>query len=119
VTLDLDALWQAVTGLMPYEKPIGVYPVPAAMYEAAVTEIGKGLPDVGHVWVIATVPGQAERATLRDRVGADEVVVLETPVQTCINRTRSRPEPAGAPWAKVIKDWWLHYERDARDRQER
>ncbi|MDO5619279.1 AAA family ATPase [Kocuria sp.] len=63
--------------------------------------------DRGDVWIIRTLADAGQRADHARRVGADEVVVLETPADVATARARDRD--GNDERADAITRWWDRY----------
>ena len=107
--IDMDSIWQCVSGCERYVKPNRlksvVFAVRDNLLESVKYRRGKWL----NAYIIGGYPYQAERDRLIDQLGAREVFI-DTDRDTCLNRllacedNRNKDE-----WTKYIEDWWLQY----------
>ena len=110
LVIDMDSIWQCVSGCERYIKPARlksvVFAVRDNLLESVKYRRGKWL----NAYIIGGYPYQAERERLIDSLGAREVFI-DTDRDTCINRllacedNRNKDE-----WTKYINDWWLQYQ---------
>ena len=107
--IDMDSIWECVSGCDRYVKPNRlksvVFAVRDNLLESVKYRRGKWL----NAYIIGGYPYQAERDRLIDQLGAREVFI-DTDRDTCLNRllacedNRNKDE-----WTKYIEDWWLQY----------
>lgn len=107
LVLDSDALYAAFTGLPLHERLESgddVWHFVWAAYEAAYRAwLNKPR---GRCFVLKSAATLAQRKPYRD-IGA-EIVILETPVDTCIERAERLERPP--EWPGFIRRWWSDYE---------
>lgn len=106
--IDMDSIWQCVSGCERYVKPNRlksvVFAVRDNLLESVKYRRGKWL----NAYVIGGYPFKAERERLIDTLGAREVFI-DTDKDTCINRLLSCEDRDKAEWERYINDWWLQY----------
>ena len=88
IVFDFDQVMRCITGLGPHEKPEDCIRVVLAMREALLGEIALGSLQRA-TWIITTWPAEAEEMA---RLVNGEVVILATPIDTCLQRLRSDPD---------------------------
>ena len=112
--VDLDTLWQALSGQPMYAKPPALYPFVVAARDGTLAQLEKG--GIVTAWVIASGATSTERAAMRERFAA-RVVVLETPTIECLERIRMDERRAGqlVEWMPHVLRWWRNYEPDEAD----
>ena len=108
--IDMDSIWQCVSGCERYVKPNRlksvVFSVRDNLLESVKYRRGKWL----NAYIIGGYPYQAERERLSSELGAREVYI-DTDKETCINRLlASEDNRDKAEWTKYINDWWLQYQ---------
>ena len=108
--IDIDSIWQSVSGCERYVKPNRlksvVFSVRDNLLESVKYRRGKWL----NAYIIGGYPYQAERERLSSELGAREVYI-DTDKETCINRLlASEDNRDKAEWTKYINDWWLQYQ---------
>ena len=107
--IDMDSIWQCVSGCERYVKPNRlksvVFAVRDNLLESVKYRRGKWL----NAYVIGGYPYKAERDRLVDTLGAREVFI-DTDKDTCINRLLACEDRDKAEWERYINDWWLQYQ---------
>lgn len=107
--IDMDSIWQCVSGCDRYVKPNRlksvVFAVRDNLLESVKYRRGKWL----NAYVIGGYPYQAERERLIDTLGAREVYI-DTDKDTCLNRLYACEDRDKAEWERYINDWWLQYQ---------
>jgi len=110
LVIDMDSIWECVSGQPRYVKPNRlksvVFAVRDNLLESVKYRRGKWL----NAYIIGGYPYQAERERLIDTLGAREIFI-DTDKDSCLNRllacedNRNKDE-----WTKYINDWWLQYQ---------
>lgn len=107
--IDLDSIWQCVSGCDRYIKPNRlksvVFAVRDNLLESVKYRRGKWL----NAYIIGGYPYQAERERLVDSLGAREVFI-DTDKDTCLQRLYESGDRDITEWTKYINDWWLQYQ---------
>ena len=108
--IDMDAIWQCVSGCERYTKPNRlksvVFAVRDNLLESVKYRRGKWL----NAYIVGGYPYKAERDRLVDMLGAREVYI-DTDRDTCINRLLACEDGRNKDeWTKYINDWWLQYQ---------
>ena len=107
--IDMDSIWQCVSGCDRYVKPNRlksvVFAVRDNLLESVKYRRGKWL----NAYVIGGYPFKAERERLIDTLGAREVFI-DTDKDTCISRLLACEDRDKAEWERYINDWWLQYQ---------
>ena len=107
LVVDMDRLYEALTAQPQGRTSKAALPFVAAARDAVVSRIVRG-GDIGHAWVVATLPEADKRKALAARLRA-RVLVLDVDEATCIERIRSR-DGDQAVWAELVRDWWRRYQ---------
>lgn len=110
--LDVDALFEALSGQPVFEKPAAILPFVLAARDAALDRLASQPRGVAHAWVIACAPHPRERERLAERFNA-HVLVMETSAEECLRRIQADPLRASTAqrWAPLVRDWWHEYRR--------
>lgn len=108
--IDIDSIWECVSGCNRYIKPNRlrsvVFAVRDNLLESVKYRRGKWL----NAYIIGGYPFQAERDRLIDMLGAREVFI-DTDKDTCLNRLAACEDGRDKDeWAKYINDWWLQHQ---------
>ena len=109
LVIDMDNIWQCVSGCDRYIKPNRlksvVFSVRDSLIESVKYRRGKWL----NAYVIGGYPFAAERERLRSMLGAREIFI-DTDKETCIDRLMDCEDKRDKnEWKKYINDWWLQY----------
>ena len=64
-----------------------------------------------NAFIITGSPLKGERDRLKQRIGADEMIFIDTDKQTCLERVTARGDNAER-WIKYINDWFEAYQPD-------
>lgn len=106
--IDLDNIWQCVSGCDRYIKPNRlksvVFSVRDNLLESVKYRRGKWL----NAYVIGGYPYKAERDRLIDTLGAREVFI-DTTKEECLYRLSACEDRDKEQWKQYINDWWLQY----------
>ena len=109
LVIDMDSIWQCVSGQPRYVKPQRlrsvVFAVRDNLLESVKYRRGKWL----NAYVIGGYPFQAERERLIDSLGAREIFI-DTDKDTCLQRLHESGDRDITEWTKYINDWWLQYQ---------
>lgn len=109
LVIDIDSIWECVSGCDRYIKPNRlksvVFAVRDNLLESVKYRRGKWL----NAYVIGGYPFQGERERLIDMLGAREVFI-NTDKETCLNRLSACEDRDSKDWEKYITDWWLQYQ---------
>lgn len=114
--VDVDTLFRALSGLPLYDKPPLLLPYVFSARSGVLARLELGDKTDLSAWIITMGASLADRDGYRARFGA-QVVVLETPVATCIERISQDPRRADQleEWMPRILKWWRDYQPSASD----
>ena len=107
--IDIDSIWQCVSGLPRYNKPnrlkAVVFKQRDSLIECAKYRYGKW----GNCYIIGGYPLQSERERLIKELGAREVFI-NTSQSECMARLESIEDGRDRDeWARYIADWFARY----------
>lgn len=106
--VDMDSIWQCVSGCQRFTKPnrlnVVVFGVRDYLLDCIKYRKGKWL----NAYVIGGYPLISVRERLAKELGA-ELVYIDTNKETCINRLMNQEERDKDEWKKFINDWWEDY----------
>ena len=108
--VDIDNLWEAVTGKR-YHKPDALKKHVFAMRDALMETVKTRAGNWERCYIVMGLPYKAERDRMRDVYGA-ELIHIDTDEETCMQRLQaddSRREYAGE-WRKYIEDYFIRYQ---------
>lgn len=106
--IDLDSIWECVSGQPRYVKPNRlksvVFSVRDNLLESIRYRRGKWL----NAYIIGGYPYKGERERLIDTLGAREIFI-DTDEDTCLSRLAADESRNFKEWSKYIEDWFLQY----------
>lgn len=108
LVVDLDSLWQAVTGLPRYEKPgrlkSAVFRLRDELYDVVKYRSGKWQD----AYIITGGAMRGDRERLKQLTGATDTVYIEASKADCVARLEERNmnEDAHNAWLGFIEDWF-------------
>jgi len=111
LVLDLDTIWQALTGMDLYQKPDSIAPFVYEARDAILRRLDRP-HDVKRVWIIKAAPKAQDREALCSRFNAQALVLL-TSESECSRRIADRQDKG--KWQRIIREWWAEYEPRAAD----
>ena len=107
--VDVDNIWQCVSGCDRYIKPNRlksvVFSVRDNLLESVKYRRGKWL----NAYIIGGYPYKAERERLIDSLGAREVFI-DISYEECVKRLERCEDRDKRVWEQYISDWWLQYQ---------
>ena len=110
LVVDIDSIWEAVTGKR-YYKPNALKANVFAMRDALLQTVKTRAGNWERCWIVEGLPHKAERERKADLYGA-ELIHIDTDKETCLARLQSdnsRQEYA-SEWRKYIDDYYNRYQ---------
>lgn len=111
LVVDMDNIWQCITGGKRYEKPnalkTNAFIVRDALYDSIKTRAGKW----ERAFIIAGLPIKSERERQITAFGA-EPIFIDTDRETCLQRLatdETRTAEQKIEWTKYINEWFEQY----------
>jgi hypothetical protein len=107
MVLDLDKLYECISGQPLYDKPINLKYNVFALRDKMMDMIKTRYGEWHDAYVIGGYPNKHERERLAKELGA-ELIYCESTKQECINRAMalSIVKPG---WDKFVEKWWKEY----------
>lgn len=106
--IDLDSIWQCVSGQPRYVKPNRlksvVFSVRDNLLESVKYRRGKWL----NAYIIGGYPLANERERLASTLGA-RLIYIDSSKEECIKRLSQCQDRDISEWTKYIDTWWLQY----------
>lgn len=106
--IDMDNIWQCITGGARYEKPnalkTNAFIVRDALYDSVKTRAGKW----ERAFIIAGMPIKSDRERLINALGA-EPIFIDTDKETCLKRLatdKTRTQAQRQEWEQYINKWF-------------
>lgn len=106
--IDMDNIWQCVSGCERYEKPDRLKSVVFSVRDSLLESVKYRRGKWSNAYIIGGYPYKAERERLASSLGAREIYI-DTDKETCIDRLMSCHDRNIDEWLKYINTWWLQY----------
>jgi hypothetical protein len=106
--VDLDNIWQCVSGCSRYTKPPRLKSVVFGVRDKLLDDIKIRRGKWSNAYVVGGYPYQMERQRLADTLGAREIFI-DTDKATCIERLANCEDRNHEEWMRYIDDWWLQF----------
>lgn len=104
--VDVDSIWQCVSGRERYEKPARLKPVVFGIRDTLLDMVRRRCGSWCNAYVVGGYPLVNERERLMRSLGAREVYV-ESSQAECLARLKNcRDGRDVGEWRKYIDDWW-------------
>lgn len=114
IVVDIDRIWQMISINDEYSKPASI--------KSAVFDVRDKLYDIikyrsgnwHNAYIITGGAMQGDRDRLKQRVGADDLIFIDTSYMDCIKRVHLRDlsEEQKLNWFAYIDEWFAHYQPD-------
>ena len=107
--VDIDDIWQQISGQPRYIKPTSVKPLVFATRDAQEEQIRMRAGTWRNAFIIRSLPLAMDRKRFAERMGA-EVITIETPKEECLERLRSNPNGRNIlEYEGYINDYFMKY----------
>jgi len=105
--VDIDSIYQAITGLPRYEKPDTLYPNAVAVQDLLLDHIKTRYGRWDNAWIIGGYPDKYKRERLARDIGA-EVILIESTKEQCKGRIKldSDRRLREQEWSGYIDKWF-------------
>lgn len=117
LVIDLDNLWQAVSGCDRYTKPNRLKAIVFKLRDTLLDSVKYRLGKWNNAYIIGGYPLQSERERLCQELGA-RLIFIDTSKEECLERLAQSNARDKEEWIKYIDDWWSKYTRDVSARLE-
>ena len=107
LVIDIDNIWQCVSGQSRYIKPNRLKSVVFSVRDNLLESVKYRRGKWNTAYVIGGYPFEAERNRLLDTLGA-KPIFIDTDESTCLERLQNSDRDI-TEWTKYISDWWLQY----------
>lgn len=86
--VDMDSIWQMISNCRRYEKPNRLKSVVFAVRECLYDQVRNARMQNGWIntYIISSEARAMERKRLYQKLGVDEVIHIDTPMETCLER---------------------------------
>ena len=110
--VDMDAIWECITGGDRYTKPGKLNAVAFGVRDLLLDCIRTKRGRWNNAYICGGYPLISERERLIRETGAREIYI-DTDKETCLNRAAEiEDQDARAAWREYIEDWWRKHDRD-------
>lgn len=106
--IDMDNIWQAISGLDRYQKPARLKSVAFKVRDTLLDSVKYRLGKWDNAYIIGGYPLSSERERICNDMGAREVFV-EATREECINRLESDELRNKEEWTQYIDEWFRLY----------
>lgn len=89
--VDVDFIYSAISGRNPHDINLAQYAVATDLREILYDIIRDRKGRWADAWIISTASTDSQLQRLIDRVNADNVVLIDTPKEICLERAAERP----------------------------
>lgn len=108
LVIDIDSIWQCVSGCDRYVKPNRLKSVVFKMRDCLLESVRYRFGKWGNAYVIGGYPLQSERERLASELGA-RLVFIDTDKDECIRRLEADSGRDTEEWTAYIADWFDRY----------
>lgn len=114
LVIDLDSIWQMISINARYEKPAALKHVVFAMRDELynIVRFRSGKWHTAFIITGGALKGDRER--LQQRVGADDLIFIDTSYDECMRRlvASDRTDKQKQDWSAYIAEWFERYQSD-------
>ena len=104
--VDMDSIWQCISGCERYVKPGRLNAVAFATRDFLMEQVKIHNGKWNNAYIVGGFPLIAERERICRTLGAREIYI-DTPKDECLRRLESAEDGRDkAEWTKHIEDWW-------------
>lgn len=108
LVIDLDNIWQAVTGLPRYVKPPKLRSVVFRLRDDLLDAVRHRFGKWTKAYIIGGYPNTGERERLLNELQATPVFI-EASKEECLRRLEADDERNRGEWAEYISEWFTRY----------
>lgn len=106
--IDIDNIWQCVSGCDRYIKPKRLNQVVFKMRDELLDMVKYRVGNWNCAYIIGGYPLASERDRLAGDIGA-ETILIDTDKSECLNRLYASEDGRGEDWGQYIVDWFDKY----------
>lgn len=109
--VDMDDIWQCISGCDRYIKPEQLKANAFAVRNLLIDNIKLRAGNWSNAYVVGGYPLVSERERVANQLGA-RLIYIDTPKDVCISRLESNPQGRNiGEWEKYILEWWEKFQR--------
>ena len=109
--VDMDSIWQCITGGARYYKPNALKSNAFAVRDCLLDTIKTRAGKWERAFVIEGAPRLGDRTRRIETIGA-EPIFIDTPKETCLQRLSAAGDRDISEWTKYINQWFLDFQPD-------
>ena len=112
IVLDIDDIWQMVSGQPRYTKPNSLKPIVFRIRDEIKDLISKGLGAWRNAYILESLPSKSDREREANKYRAFnvEVITLDTPMDECLTRLLNDPQGRDIKsYTGYIEDYFARY----------
>lgn len=106
--VDMDNIWQCVSGMERYVKPARLNSVVFKIRDELLNAVKYRIGKWNNAYVIGGYPFQGERERICNELGARDIFI-DTGKEECISRLMNDSDRDLVEWQKYIEDWWRKF----------
>lgn len=108
IIVDMDLLYEAISGCKLYDKPDNIRQVVFRVRDTLLDAVRTRLGRWNNAYIIGGYPHKAKREALAKQLNA-KLIYCESTRDECLARAKERGVFA-ADWEKYVRRWWSEYE---------
>lgn len=109
VIVDIDDIWQQISGQPRYSKPNSIKPLVFATRAAQEEQVRMRAGTWRNAFIIRSLPLPMDRKREAERLDA-EVITIDTPKEECLERLRNNPQGRNvAEYEKYINQYFMMF----------
>lgn len=112
LVLDIDDIWQAVSGCPRYQKPKSIKPIVFGLRDEIKVMVARGLGSWRNAFIIESLPNALERNKEAERYKSQnvEVLTMEATEAECLERLHRDPQGRSIEeYEKFIRDYFRRF----------
>lgn len=108
IIVDMDLLYEAISGCTLYDKPENIRQVVFRVRDTLLDAVRTRLGRWNNAYIIGGYPYKAKREALAKQLNA-KLIYCESTREECLARAEERGVFA-SEWSKYVREWWNDYE---------
>lgn len=104
--IDIDRIWQCLSGMSAYIKPNRIKPLVFYVYNQLLEQVAMRNGSWKNCYIVGGFKNPLEREKLADRLGA-RLILIDTPKEECLRRLHENPQGRNKKeWEQFIDEWF-------------
>jgi hypothetical protein len=109
LVMDMDSIWQCVSGFDRYVKPKRLNAVVFSVRDNILDSVKYRRGKWKNAYIIGGYPLKGERERLMDTLGAREILI-DSSKEECLLRLKENNDRDEKEWTGYIESWWSKYQ---------